>query len=628
MTAIKMIFTIFSAILCLNCLGAWKPAGERIKTVWAEKIDVKNVLPEYPRPLLERSEWINLNGLWKFAVANKKSGEVPIFNSEILVPFSMGSSLSGLGIGMVKHKNYVYERGFSIPQNWLGKRVILNFGAVYWEAEVFVNGKMQGSHQGGFTPFSFDITDSLKSGENTLRVVVSNPYDDRVSHGKVSTIPIDDSRPSPFSAGGIWQTVWLEPVEKIYIKNIVIGSDIDSSILKFKVDSSSSNAKTEIKVFDDDKLLACSSANVGEFIEVKLDSPKLWSPDSPFLYRVEVSLSAEGKLVDRAKSYAAMRKISTSKKNGVTKIFINNKQLYQFGLLDHGVWSDGAMTAPTDEALKFDIEMTKRWGFNMIRKHVKIEPARWYYHCDKLGVLVWQDMPHAYSPWSAESAQKLKDKKAKIWYGAKIIQADSLERTARSEQMYRKELKEMIDALYSQPCIVVWVPFNEGWGQFKTKQIADWTKAYDPSRLVNAASGGNILPDAGDILDGHGYTRPSFGAVDVNRAQVSGEFGGIMYIVEGHVFDPSGKNHGYGKDKQGNPLSPKSREEFFSYLKPCIEELFPLIKRGSCAAVYTQTSDSGREVNGLMSIDRKFMKVDESEMSALVKSVIKFGSEN
>ena len=389
---------IILLVVFLNCsyLSAqWKPAGERIKTEWATKIDVENVLPEYPRPIMERPDWMNLNGLWNYAIAPVGQAAPQKYDGQILVPFAIESSLSGVGKRLGKDNDLWYQRKFSVPSKWKGERVLLHFGAVDWKADIWVNQIKIGQHTGGFTPFSFDITPALKNGENELVVKVWDPTDNGTQpRGKQVNKP-SGIWYTPVS--GIWQTVWLESVPAQFITNIKTTPDIDLNKLVVEVatDKKKLSSKIEVKVFDGKELVAKGISINGVPVEVSMPADvKLWSPDSPSLYDLEISLFEGNKLMDKVKSYAAMRKFSTKRdKNGIVRLQLNNKDLFQFGPLDQGWWPDGLYTAPSDEALVYDIQKTKDFGYNMIRKHIKVEPARWYTHCDRLGIIVWQDMP-------------------------------------------------------------------------------------------------------------------------------------------------------------------------------------------------------------------------------------------
>lgn len=584
-----------------TCMAQYAPVGDKIRTPWAEQIDVNNVRPEYPRPIMERTAWKNLNGLWSYAVKPKGEAQPSNWDGQILVPFAIESSLSGVGKELGDKNELWYNRTFTVPAQWKKQNVLLHFGAVDWRADVWVNDVKVGSHTGGYTPFSFDITQALKAGENTLTVRVWDPTDRGYQpRGKQVCNP-DGIWYTPVS--GIWQTVWLEPVAPMHIENLRILPNVDANTVTVTVDKSVEcpAVMAEVKVLDGGKVVASARGINNEPVEVNMPkNPKLWSPDSPFLYDMEVTIYKDGKPVDNVKSYTAMRKISTARdENGIVRLQLNNKNLFQFGPLDQGWWPDGLYTAPTDEAMVFDLKKTKEWGFNMIRKHIKVEPATWYAWCDRLGIIVWQDMPSG-------------DRNPE-WQMRQYFTGVEMLRSPESEACYRKEWKEIIDCLYSYPCICTWIPFNEAWGQFKTIEIAEWTKQYDPSRLVNPASGGNFY-HCGDILDLHRYPGPEMYLYDGERANVLGEYGGIGLALEGHLWKPD-RNWGYVQYKSVKEVT----DEYVKFGK----ELLKFIERGFTAAVYTQTTDVEIEVNGVMTYDRKVMKMDEKRIRKINDEICK-----
>ena len=596
----KNFLTMLLALaLCSSTFAQWKPAGNKIKTSWGEQLDPKNVLPEYPRPIMERNDWKNLNGLWKYAITPKGTPAPAAYQGDILVPFAVESSLSGVGKMINEKEELWYQRTFDVPSAWRGKQILLHFGAVDWKAEVWVNDVKVGEHTGGFTPFYFDITSVLNKGNNDLVVKVWDPSDrGEQPRGKQIANP-HGIWYTPVT--GIWQTVWLEPVATQYITNLKTTPDIDNNSVKVEVAANTTSAdKVEVKVFDGKNLVAKGAALNGVPVELAMPAnAKLWSPDSPFLYNMEVTLYKDGKAIDQVKSYTAMRKFSIRKgQNGITRLQLNNKDYFQFGPHDQGWCPDGLYTAPTDEALVYDLKKTKDFGYNMVRKHVKVEPARWYTHCDQLGLIVWQDMPNGGpSPqWQARN----------YFNGTEVI------RSAASEANYRKEWKEIIDCLYSYPSIAVWVPFNEAWGQFKTPEIVAWTKEYDPSRLVNPASGGNHYT-CGDILDLHHYPGPNMFLYDPRRATVLGEYGGIGLVVEGNTWVNDKKNWGYVKFNTSDEVT----NEYIKYGKHLLE----LIRKGFSAAVYTQTTDVEGEINGLMTYDRKVIKMNEAKVREINQQI-------
>lgn len=588
----KHFFNYLLLSVCFNsfAVAQWKPAGDKIKTAWAEQINPQNVLPEYPRPIMERKDWKNLNGLWNYALLKKGEAAPSSYDGQILVPFAIESSLSGVGKRVNEKQELWYNRSFDISTNWKGKRILLHFGAVDWKTDVWINGISVGQHTGGFTPFSFDITEALIKGANNLTIRVWDPTDKgHQPRGKQVDNP-EGIWYTPVT--GIWQTVWLEPVADTYITNLRTTPDIDDKQLNIEVQTNATSYKgylAEASIYDGLHLIASGYSINGLPISVAMPSDmKLWTPDSPFLYTIKVRLLYNGKEVDKVDSYAAMRKYSSKRdKHGIVRMQLNNKDLFQFGPLDQGWWPDGLYTAPTDEALLYDIVKTKDFGYNMIRKHIKVEPARWYTHCDQLGIIVWQDMPSG-------------DKNPE-WQNRKYFEGTEFTRSVESEATYRKEWREIMDCLYSYPCIGVWVPFNEAWGQFKTPEFAEWTKRHDPSRLVNPASGGNHYT-CGDILDLHNYPGPEMFLYDAQRVTVLGEYGGIGLVLKEHLWEPD-RNWGY---VQFN-TSKEATDEYVKYANT----LKDMIARGFSAAVYTQTTDVEVEVNGLMTYDRKVIKLDE-----------------
>lgn len=581
--------TFFLSFFSLFSLSAqWQPAGDKIKTKWASEIEVNNPLPEYPRPIMERAEWQNLNGLWDYAIQPVGKQKPSAFDGEILVPFALESSLSGVQKRLGRDNELWYQRSFTIPSKWKNDRVLLHFGAVDWKADVWVNNVKVGQHTGGYTPFSFDITAALIKGENTLVVKVWDSTDQGYQpRGKQVNRP-EGIWYTPVS--GIWQTVWLEPVPEKHIENIRVTPDIDKRTLTVEAltGNRSSSDRVEVKVKEGSKVVATAQSINNQPVEVSMpENMKLWSPDSPHLYDLEITLWNGTKQLDRVSSYAAMRKYSTNRdEKGIVRFQLNNKDIFHFGPLDQGWWPDGLYTAPTDEALEYDVIKTKELGYNMIRKHVKVEPARWYTHCDRHGIIVWQDMPNG--------------DRGPEWQMHRYFDGVERKRSAESEANFRKEWKEIMDYLYSYPSVGVWVPFNEAWGQFKTIEIVEWTKQYDPSRLVNPASGGNHF-QTGDMLDLHNYPHPAMYLYDAQRATVLGEYGGIGWAHKDHLWEPN-RNWGYVQFNSSKEVT----DEYVKYA----EQLKQLIRAGLSAAVYTQTTDVEVEVNGLMTYDRKLVKVD------------------
>ena len=571
---------------------AWQPAGDKIKTAWADEVDPACPLPEYPRPTLVRPAWQNLNGLWDYAIRPADAPQPELFDGKILVPYPVESSLSGVQRRLSENEVLWYERRFTVPAGWRQGALLLHFGAVDWEADVYLNGIRVGGHKGGYTAFSIDIAPYLTRGEQTLAVRVADPTDRGTQpRGKQVT----EARTIWYTpVTGIWQTVWLEPVPESRIASLRTTPDIDTKSLT--VEAAIVGARrgdiVGITLRDNGRTVAEARAAAGEPLRLTLSDMKLWTPDTPMLYDLEATLLRGGRSVDRVGSYAAMRKNSVVRgQEGFLRLALNDRECFQFGPLDQGWWPDGLYTAPTDEALVYDIVKTKDLGFNMIRKHVKVEPERWYWHCDRLGILVWQDMPNG-----GPSPE---------WQNNRYFDGTEAKRTAESEAQFRKEWKEIVDQLYNHPSVVMWVPFNEAWGQFKTAEIARWTKDYDPTRIVNAASGGNFHPDAGEVLDIHSYPHPRFFLFDIGRVNVIGEYGGIGLPLEGHLWQPD-RNWGYVRFKNAGEVT----DEYVRYA----EMLERLIPTGCSGAVYTQTTDVEIEVNGLMTYDRKQVKVDERRL--------------
>ncbi|WP_207515073.1 glycoside hydrolase family 2 protein [Longitalea luteola] len=588
------LFLVAVLIILNNVSQAqWKPAGDKIMTSWATKIDPQQPLPEYPRPQMVRNTWLNLNGQWQYTLLPNAELNVPSSHiGNILVPFAIESALSGVGRTVGKDSALWYQRTISVPATFKNKRVLLHFGAVDWQCDVFVNGKKVGSHQGGYDPFSMDITAALtKKGNQQITVRVWDPTDEGPQpRGKQVNKP-HGIWYTPVT--GIWQTVWLEAVPQSYISHIKQTPDVDKSVVRVlaQIENAQAGDQVVITALKGTEKIAEQKVAPGTEATLAIPNPELWSPKKPFLYDLKVSLLQKNKKTDEVSSYFAMRKISVgTDNNGIQRMLLNNEFVFQYGPLDQGWWPDGLYTAPTDEALKFDIEQTRAMGFNMIRKHVKVEPARWYNYCDSLGILVWQDMPSGDLGNRWESRPGI--------YG----RATDKDRTPESENIFRTEWRAIMEKLHHFPCIVVWVPFNEAWGQFKTKDIVQLTQQQDPSRLINSASGGNFEP-VGHIMDLHNYPEPLmpdpalFGAKQV---LVLGEFGGLGLPIEDHTWQQK-NNWGY--------QSFKNKDELLQRYEEFISRIPDFIKSGLSAAVYTQTTDVEVETNGLMTYDRKIIKM-------------------
>jgi beta-galactosidase/beta-glucuronidase len=573
----------------------WKPAGTKILTPWAEKVDPKNPLPDYPRPQLQRENWLNLNGLWDYAILAAGANKPSKYDGQILVPYAVESALSGVGKRVGQENMLWYRRTVKLPKKVSGSNIILNFGAVDWQCTVYVNGVIAGTHKGGYDPFSFNITKLIKkNAENELVVAVSDPSDDGPQpRGKQVKNP-NSIWYTPVT--GIWQTVWMEVVPQTYISSTAQTPDLDQKTINIRanVENIKSGDKIRVTVLDGNSKVATQEFS-SQDIALPVPFAAAWTPQNPKLYNLEIAVIRSGKPIDAVKSYFGLRKISIGKDaQGIPRMLLNNEFVFQYGPLDQGWWPDGLYTAPTDEALKFDIDKTKQMGFNMIRKHVKVEPARWYYYCDVLGMLVWQDMP------SGDMGNRWDSRPGVVGI------ADDKQRSVESESIYKTEWKAIMNATYNFPSIVVWVPFNEAWGQFKTREIVALTRSLDSTRLVNEASGGNF-DYSGDILDLHNYPSPSMPDPKFFKDQVVvlGEFGGLGLPLEGHTWQEK-DNWGY--------QSFSSSEELLKKYDAFMGSLRGLIGKGLSAAVYTQTTDVEIEINGLMTYDRKVIKIPAEKL--------------
>lgn len=609
----RFILTALCAVFCCAASG-WTP-GEGLKTRWAAEVDPSCPLPEYPRPQMVRPDWQNLNGLWDYAIrpAAENYGKP---EGQILVPFCAESALSGVQRHVGSANALWYERSFTVPKAWKGRDVLLNFGAVDWKAEVWVNGVRVGEHTGGYAPFSFNITPALKkSGKQTVRVRVWDASDEGFQpRGK----QIEHTHGIWYTpVTGIWQTVWIEPVSPV--AHVVSYNPVwDAAASTLSVDVKAEGSYDEARID-----LSYQGGIVGSGSPMKIDAPKLWTPDEPEIYDLCITLIKDGKPVDRVEGYTCLRSVSVladpkpdRNVNSYKRIGLNEVRTFFFGPLDQGWWPDGLYTAPTDEALKFDIMKVKEWGWNMIRKHIKVEPARWYYWCDQLGVSVWQDMPciadHS-SKTNAYRDPEIARMQSNEWQRDSFLGGTDCIVPQEWKDNYYKEWGEIIDALKVFQCITVWVPFNEAWGQFDTPEVVAFTRRHDGTRLVNEASGGNYA-FAGDIVDTHHYACPAMNNFEAKFINVLGEYGGLGYPVPGHLWKED-NNWGYGKVLG-------SGAEVYALYDKFAEMLKVFIGTGCASAVYTQITDVEIEVNGIMTYDREVVKMDEKLLRETNLSVI------
>ncbi|HDJ23076.1 MAG TPA: beta-galactosidase [Candidatus Aminicenantes bacterium] len=558
----------------------WKPAAGPLFTPWAERVSPSTVWNVYPRPQQKRKEWLNLNGLWDVAILPVDEGPPQEFQGKILVPFPVEAALSGIAQKVTEKQKVWYRRFFSLPAHWRGKKIFLNFEASDWETSVWVNGQLVGTHRGGYDPFQFDISPAVKEGKQELLVAVWDPTDKGYQpRGK----QVQNPQGIWYTAvTGIWGTVWLEPVSQVFIDSLQITPDVDRKEVKLQLGISSLQPELVVKamVLAGEALVAEREVLPGEELVIPIENPRLWSPEDPFLYQLQIVVEREGEVVDEVESYFGLRKISLGKDGaGRTRIFLNNRPYFQLGTLDQGFWPDGIYTAPSEKAWIYDLNCLRSLGFNLLRKHVKVEPRRYYYWCDRLGVLIWQDMPS----------------------GDKYIgrnQAD-LARSKESVEQFKLELERIITNLRNHPSVVVWVLFNEGWGQFETEALTEWVKKMDPTRLVDSASGW-VDRGVGDLKDIHAYPGPAMPPLEADRAVVLGEFGGLGLPVPFHTWQ---------QDKSWGYRNFASFQELTQAYVDLIKKLKDYVHRGLSAAVYTQTSDVEIEVNGLLTYDRVQLKV-------------------
>ena len=569
--------------------AAWKPVPGHIMSEFAEKVTADHPLNDYPRPQLERDAWTNLNGLWDYAITDGNAPQPTAWDGKILVPFAPEAALSGVGKFVSPSQKLWYHRTFAAPDLAGGKRLILHFGAIDFASTVMVNGKTVGTHKGGSEPLEYDVTDALGgTGEQTVVVGVTDPTDQGAQPRGKQVMNPNGIWYTPVT--GIWQTAWMEAVPAAHVASMKMVPDVDAGALTVIVNATGDSAgDVTLTATDGGTQIATATGVAGQPISLKVPNAKLWSPDSPHLYDLQVKMGA-----DTVKSYFGMRKIAVKKDSrGVDRLTLNGEAVFMYGPLDQGWWPAGLLTPPSDEAIKFDISMMRKMGFNMARKHIKVEPARWYYWCDRMGLMVWQDMPSGMAEGRSQG----------VGNGG----PDATSFTDAERGQFKAELKQMIDTLDDHPSIVAWVPFNEGWGQHDTNEILKWTMKYDPSRVVDGPSGWTDR-GVGDMHDMHNYPGPGMFDPTPGRASVLGEFGGLGLPVQDHLWQTD-RNWGYQsfEDKAG-------LENKYDQL---VARLRPLIDRGLSAAVYTQITDVEGEVNGLMTYDRKVIKIDPAHLAKI-----------
>jgi hypothetical protein len=548
---------------------------------------------------MRRDEWRSLNGLWDYAVVSHDA--IPTgYDGKILVPFPIESALSGVGDTVGASRTLWYRRRFAVPDAWSGKRVLLHFEAVDWETQVWLNDRKVGNHRGGYDPFTFDITGFLiPVGPQELTVAVWDPTDAGTqARGKQVR---DPGGIFYTSVTGIWQTAWLEPVPQTAIADLVVSSDVASGSVTVAVrgDGVEGGDQVRLEVLEGGQAIASASGAVDAPVDVRVAQPRLWYPDDPFLYDLRIELLRDGAVVDQVESYFGMRSISVGRDvDGLTRLLLNDRFVFQSGPLDQGYWPEGLYAAPTEEAMVYDLQMIQAMGFNMLRKHVKVEPRTFYSWCDRLGILVWQDMPNANIPLESRGSDVPTDSAA----------------TAQFEL----ELRRLIETHRNHPSIIMWVPFNEGWGQYDTERIVDLVRAVDPTRPVNQASGW-IDRGFGNVVDRHSYPAPNPPQPESWRAAVLGEFGGLGFNVADHMWTSEGWGYDLFPDRESLT---REFESFFERIHEAVDE------RGLSAAVYTQTTDIETENNGLLTYDRAVAKIDPAAVALANRGYVPPGLAN
>jgi beta-galactosidase/beta-glucuronidase len=613
---------LFVIIICstLSSVGSdWQPAKNTMLTVWGEKVTPDNAWRDYPRPQLVRENWTNLNGLWKYAVTKNTAANPNEWKQEILVPFALETPLSGVGRRLEPNEVIWYHKEFSLKSLPKG-RLLLNFEGVDYKCLVWVNGVMVGDHVGGNLPFSFDVTDPVRKGKNTLELRVIDGTDDPDLYQLRGKQKRDNSGIWYTPSSGIWATVWLEEVPDAYIERLEVLADMHGQLkAKAHLGGSSQDVQLRVTVSEEGKTVHKTTGSHNSlFLSVR--NVKLWSPDAPHLYDLEFELlNKAGKVIDHVKSYTGFRSVGKAlDESGNWQFTLNGQKIFYLGPLDQGWWPGSFLNPPADEAIVWEMDFLKKAGFNMIRKHKKAEPRRYYYHADQIGLVIWQDQtsggagPNEWPKWKKLRALQddYKPNNDRWW----ASEEDALEADWPdwAHQLYMAELKTMIDTLYNHPSVVVWTTFNERWGQHRSIEVGEWVKAYDSSRHLNIASGGNFFP-VSDIADEHDYPAPTFPLefpVYDDFIKVVGEFGGHGWPVEGHLWDLGKRNWGYGG-------LPQTIEEYMDRYRQTAKTLGDLKKKGITAGVYTQTTDVEGEINGLITYDRKVMKMKPEQLAEI-----------
>ncbi|WP_319503397.1 sugar-binding domain-containing protein [uncultured Draconibacterium sp.] len=598
----------------------WKPAGDKIKTRWAETVTPENAWKEYPRPQMVRPEWHSLNGLWEYAVTKNNTVKPEVWEKNILVPFALETPLSGVGRRIESNEVIWYKRSFELSPK-ANERQLLNFEGVDYKCMVWVNGKLAGSHIGGNLPFSFDVTDLVKAGENEVKLRVIDGTDDPDLYQLRGKQKRDNGGIWYTPSSGIWAPVWIESVPKTYIQSVKLLADMYGELkAEATIGGLQQKAQLQVTVLDNNQAVAQKKGECNSVL-LSVKNAKLWSPSSPKLYDLKIELLDEdGNVLDVVSSYAGFRTVGKEcDAEGNWQFTLNGEKIFHLGPLDQGWWPESFLLPPSDEAIVWEMDFLKKAGFNMIRKHKKAEIRRYYYHADQMGFVIWQDQTSGGSggsewpKWKRPHMERedYVAERPNQWHKGDPLDADWPD---WAHELYKNELKTMIDVLYNHPSVVVWTTFNERWGQHRSMEVGNWVEAYDPSRLLNIASGGNFV-EVGDIADQHEYPHPNY-PLDVplynDYIKVVGEFGGHGWAEKGHIWDTSKRNWGYGG-------MPKTKEEYIERYTESCRILGELRKKGISGGVYTQTTDVEGELNGLITYDREVMKISPEKLYEIHK---------